>query len=133
MKIKIDFLLRIITAVILLQSLYFKFTGHSEAVHIFSTLNAEPWGRITLGWIELVVGVSLLFPKTKFYGTLGAIALMLGAICVHLFTSIGIVVQWGEKSDNGQLFTMSIVAFLCSVLSFYIQKKATLNKQPSRI
>ncbi|MGC6525607.1 MAG: DoxX family protein [Flavobacteriaceae bacterium] len=121
---KIDFLLRLITSIILIQSLYFKFTGHAEAVHIFSTLNVEPWGRILLGCVELVVGISLLLPRTKFYGILGAIALMIGAIGTHLFTPVGIVVQWGDKSDHGQLFGMAIVAMLCSVISFLIQRKA---------
>lgn len=124
MKTKIDFFLRLITSVILLQSLYFKFTGHEEAVHIFSTLEVEPWGRILLGCIEFIIGVMLLLPRSKFYGVIGAIGLMVGAIGTHLFTPVGIVVQWGNKSDNGQLFGMAIVAFLCSVISFLIQRKA---------
>lgn len=124
MKTKIDFFLRLITSIILFQSLYFKFTGHKEAVHIFSTLEVEPWGRILLGCIEFIIGVMLLLPRSKFYGVIGAIGLMIGAIGTHLFTPVGIVVQWGNKSDNGQLFGMAIVAFLCSVISFLIQRKA---------
>lgn len=123
MKTKIDFLLRLITSIILIQSLYFKFTGHAEAVHIFSTLNAEPWGRILLGCVELVVGIALLLPRTKFYGVLGAIGLMIGAIGTHLFTPVGIVVQWGDKADQGQLFGMAIAAMLCSVTSYLIQSR----------
>lgn len=128
MKTKIDFFLRLITSIILFQSLYFKFTGHKEAVHIFSTLEVEPWGRILLGCIEFIIGVMLLLPRTKFYGVIGAIGLMVGAIGTHLFTPVGIVVQWGNKSDNGQLFGMAIVAFLFSVISFLIQRKA-VHKQ----
>jgi len=128
MKTKIDFFLRLITSIILFQSLYFKFTGHKEAVHIFSTLEVEPWGRILLGCIEFIIGVMLLLPRSKFYGVIGAIGLMVGAIGTHLFTPVGIVVKWGNKSDNGQLFGMAIVAFLCSVISFLIQRKA-VHKQ----
>lgn len=124
MKTKIDFFLRLITSIILFQSLYFKFTGHKEAVHIFSTLEVEPWGRILLGCIEFIIGVMLLLPRSKFYGVIGAIGLMVGAIGTHLFTPVGIVVQWGNKSDNGQLFGMAIVAFMFSVISFLIQRKA---------
>ncbi|NCG04375.1 MAG: DoxX family protein [Bacteroidetes bacterium] len=131
MKTKIDFFLRLITSIILFQSLYFKFTGHKEAVHIFSTLEVEPWGRILLGCIEFIIGVMLLLPKSKFYGVIGAIGLMVGAIGTHLFTPVGIVVQWGNKSDNGQLFGMAIVAFLCSVISFLIQRKAVQKQQLS--
>ena len=57
---KINFILRLIVAIILLQSLYFKFSGHPEAVHIFTTLGVEPWGRLILGFFELIVGVALL-------------------------------------------------------------------------
>ncbi|MDG1968018.1 MAG: hypothetical protein P8I30_01160 [Flavobacteriaceae bacterium] len=42
MKNKISFFLRLIVSVILLQSLYFKFGGHAQAVHVFSTLGVEP-------------------------------------------------------------------------------------------
>jgi len=38
--------LRLIAAVILLQTLFFKFSGARESVYIFSTLGLEPWGRI---------------------------------------------------------------------------------------
>lgn len=124
MKTKIDFFLRLITSIILLQSLYFKFTGHEEAVHIFSTLGVEPWGRIFLGCVEFIMGVMLLLPKTKFYGVIGTIGLMVGAIGTHLFTPVEIVVKWGDKSDNGQLFGMAIIAFLFSIISFVIQRKA---------
>lgn len=62
---KLSFFLRLIVAVILLQTLYFKFGGHAEAVHIFSTLGVEPWGRIGLGCVELFVALTLLIPKTQ--------------------------------------------------------------------
>jgi uncharacterized membrane protein YphA (DoxX/SURF4 family) len=81
---KINFLLRLIVAIILIQSLYFKFTGHAEAVHIFSTLGVEPWGRILLTCIELIVGIALLLPKTKHIATWAALGIMIGALGTHL-------------------------------------------------
>lgn len=45
----LEWLLRIAVAVILLQTLFFKFTGAKESVYIFTTLGAEPWGRIGSG------------------------------------------------------------------------------------
>lgn len=127
MKTNIDFFLRLITAVILIQSLFFKFTGHAEAVHIFSTLGVEPWGRIALGFIELIIGIAILLPRTKIFGILGAIGLMIGAIGTHLFSPVGIIVHWEDKSDNGQLFGMAIVAFLFSTISFFIHFKRIKN------
>ena len=45
--------LRLIVAVILLQTLFFKFSAAKESVYIFSTLGMEPWGRIGSGVFEL--------------------------------------------------------------------------------
>ncbi len=120
MLTKIFFLLRIIVAVILLQSLYFKFSGHPEAVHIFSTLGVEPWGRLALGGVELIVGLALLVSKTKIIALFAAIGLMFGAIGSHLFTPLGIVVKWQDQSDNGQLFIMAITALVCSIISILL-------------
>lgn len=123
MLTKITFLLRVIVAIILLQSLYFKFSGHPEAVHIFSTLGVEPWGRLALGGIELIVGLALLIPKTKIIALFAAIGLMFGAIGSHLFTPLGIVVKWQGQSDNGQLFIMAITALVLSLTSIVLYCK----------
>jgi putative oxidoreductase len=36
-------ILRIIPALILLQTLYFKFTAHPESVRLFTEIGMEPW------------------------------------------------------------------------------------------
>ena len=36
---------QVVAAVILAQTLYFKFTGAAESRHIFAALGVEPWGR----------------------------------------------------------------------------------------
>ena len=41
--------LRLVPAIILLQTLYFKFSAAPESVFIFEQLGLEPWGRIGLG------------------------------------------------------------------------------------
>ena len=104
MKNKISFFLRLIVSVILLQSLYFKFGGHAQAVHVFSTLGVEPWGRYLLGSLELIVAIGLLFSKTQILASLATLVLMTGAIASHLFTPLGIEVQWDGNNDEGQLF-----------------------------
>ncbi|MCU0325472.1 MAG: DoxX family protein [Spirosomaceae bacterium] len=107
----ISWLLRIIAAVILLQTLYFKFTGHPESVELFTKLGVEPWGRIGTGVIELITGILLLIPATAFIGGFLGMGLMLGAIASHLF-AIGIE----SKGDGGQLFMLAIIVLICSVL-----------------
>jgi uncharacterized membrane protein YphA (DoxX/SURF4 family) len=84
----IALILRLIVAVILLQTLYFKFGGHPEAVHLFTTLGAEPWGRIGLGVIELIVAIGLLVPKKQILASFAALGIMAGAIGAHLLTPL---------------------------------------------
>jgi hypothetical protein len=54
MKNYINWALRLIPAIILLQTLFFKFTAHPDSVAIFSKLHAEPFGRIFSGVLELI-------------------------------------------------------------------------------
>jgi putative oxidoreductase len=120
---KINVLLRLVVSIILLQSLYFKFSGHPEAVHIFSTLGVEPWGRYILGGIELITGIALLVPKTKITALFATVFLMFGALGSHLCTPLGIVVEWDGNSDHGQLFIMAIIAFIFSLTSIILYCK----------
>ncbi|MCC6293247.1 MAG: DoxX family protein [Bryobacterales bacterium] len=106
-----SWILRGIAAAILLQTLYFKFTGARESVYIFSTLGLEPWGRIGSGIAELIASVLLLMPRTAVYGALLSLGVITGAIASHL-TKIGIAVQ--AVGDRGELFALAIVVFLCS-------------------
>jgi len=95
----LSWILRIIAAVILLQTLYFKFIPHPESVELFTKLGIEPWGRIGTGIIELIVNALLIIPSTVFLGAFPGIGLMAGAIASHLLV-IGVV----SKGDGGQLF-----------------------------
>ena len=124
-KNAVIWLLRIVAAVILLQTLYFKFTGHPESVALFTKLGVEPWGRIGTGVIELVAGILLLLPATVFIGAFLGIGLMSGAILSHL-TIIGI----SSGDDGGQLFIMAILVWvicLILLLLFLPQGKSLLQ------
>src|SRR5260221_10226822 len=85
----LSWILQIVVAVILLQTLFFKFSGAAESVYIFSTLGAEPWGRIGSGIIELIASVLLLVPRTIALGALLALGTISGAVLAHL-TQLGI-------------------------------------------
>jgi len=114
--------LRIIAAVIMLQTLYFKFSGADESVYIFSQLGMEPWGRIGTGVLELIASLLILFPKTTFPGALLAAGLMAGAIGSHLF-KLGIVV----KNDGGQLFIYALLVFFSSAALMFIYRNAGIS------
>jgi len=109
--------LRILAALIMLQTLFFKFSGAEESIYIFSTLGMEPWGRIGTGTLELIASVLILFPKTTSLGALLAIGLMSGAIWFHL-TKLGIAV----RGDGGQLFIYALLVFVSSVILLFVYR-----------
>lgn len=110
-------LLRIIAAVILLQTLYFKFTAHPQSVYIFTTIGMEPWGRIGTGVLELVAALLLLYPRTTWAGALLSSVLMAGALFFHL-TILGIKVD-----GDSVLFTYALITFACSLALVIIERR----------
>ncbi len=107
-----SWVLQVVVAVILLQTLFFKFTGAVESVYIFSTLGAEPWGRIGSGVIELIASVFLLLPRTATLGALLALGTISGALFAHL-TRLGIALT--AVGDRGELFALAVVVFVASL------------------
>jgi hypothetical protein len=101
--------LQLIVAGILLQTLFFKFTGAAESVYIFSTLGAEPWGRIGSGVIELIAAILLLVPATITVGAALALVAITGAIVGHL-TVLGIEI----RGDGGLLFFLALTVLVAS-------------------
>lgn len=118
--------LRAITAIILLQTLYFKFTGLPESVELFTKLGVEPWGRIGTGIIELITSILLFIPSTVFIGASLGVGLMLGAILSHL-----LVIGIASNNDGGQLFTLAIIVLLlCTIITWLYKQQgiSLLNK-----
>ena len=107
MKKYFTLILRIIVAVILIQTLRFKFTAHPDSVFIFESVGLEPYGRIGIGIVELVAGILILIPKTAWLGALTTLGVISGAIFMHL-TKLGINVN----NDNGLLFMTAVTTFI---------------------
>ena len=107
--------LRLLAAIILLQTLFFKFTAAEESVYIFTQIGMEPVGRIGIGIMELIAAILILYPKTTPYGALLAVGLMAGAVFFHL-TKLGIVV----KNDGGQLFVYALIVLVSSAILLVI-------------
>ena len=118
--------LRVIAAVIMLQTLFFKFTGAEESIYIFEQIELEPLGRYGSGIVELIAGL-LLF--TRFYAIGAALGLgtISGAIFFHL-TSLGIEVQ----GDGGYLFALAILVFLASAGTLLLNLQEIKAKYLSR-
>lgn len=117
---------RIVGAVILLQTLFFKFTAAPESVYIFTKVGAEPWGRIGSGAVELIAAILLLIPRTAWLGAGIAIGVMAGAIVSHL-TVLGIVVM----NDGGLLFALALTVFVSctTVLALHRREIPVLGRR----
>ena len=113
-------ILQLIVAVILLQTLFFKFTGAKESVYIFSTLGLEPWGRIGSGVFELIAVVLLLVPRTAALGALLSLGVISGAIISHL-SMLGITLP--AVDDHGELFALAVVVFIGSALILVLRRR----------
>jgi len=113
-----NFLLRLIVAIILVQTLYFKFTGAPESVYIFTTLGMEPAGRIGSGIVELLAAILILIPSTTWLGAILALGTISGALFFHL-TKLGIVVM----DDDGTLFILACIVFVGSLILLWKNRK----------
>jgi putative oxidoreductase len=115
----VSWVLQAVAAVILLQTLFFKFTGARESVYIFSTLGAEPWGRIGSGIVELIAAGLLLYPRTAAIGAALSLAVITGAIFSHL-TKLGITIP--AVNDHGELFALAITVFVASAIVLVLRR-----------
>ena len=106
-----SWILRLLAALILLQTLFFKFTAAPESVYIFTALGLEPWGRIGTGIAELIAAILLLIPSTIIWGAIMGIGIMMGAVATHLFV-LGIEV----KDDGGQLFIYGVIVLTACII-----------------
>ena len=113
----LSWLLRLTAAIILLQTLFFKFTAAPESVYIFTKVGAEPWGRLGSGIVELIAAALLLTPRFNWLGSLIALGVMAGAILSHL-TVLGIEVQ----GDKGLLFALALIVFIASATNLALHR-----------
>lgn len=118
MKKYLPLLLRIIIAIILIQTLRFKFTAHPDSVYIFTKVGLEPYGRILIGVLELISAILLLIPKTVWAGAFLTLGIIGGAILMHL-TQLGIEIN----NDGGLLFITALVTFILATIILYQYRK----------
>ncbi len=114
---------RFAAAIIMAQTLYFKFTASTESIYIFEMVGMEPWGRWLVGIMELIAAVLLIVPKSAWAGGILGLGLMAGAIGMHL-TLLGIEVM----NDGGYLFYLALIVFLCSAYVVLTNKHKIFNE-----
>jgi uncharacterized membrane protein YphA (DoxX/SURF4 family) len=114
----VSWICRLTAAIVLLQTLFFKFSGAEESVYIFTRVGLEPWGRYATGVFELVAAVLLMSSCHAWLGGLLALGVMSGALASHL-TVLGIAV----KGDGGLLFGLSLTVLLSSAIVVFINRR----------
>jgi hypothetical protein len=117
-KLSLSTVLAVVAAIILLQTLYFKFTAHPDSVFIFTQLGLEPYGRIGIGVAELITAFLLVWPRTRAFGAVIGLGVISGALFFHL-TKLGINVN----NDGGKLFGLALATFVCCLGVVFIERK----------
>ena len=115
-------ILRLVPAIILLQTLYFKFTAQPESVQLFTRIGMEPYGRIGTGVLELIAAILILIPRYTGYGAILGLIMMTGALYFHL-TKIGIFF-----GGDALLFIYAVITFVCCALLIFIYKTRLENQ-----
>ncbi|MDA7882174.1 DoxX family protein [Akkermansiaceae bacterium] len=122
--------LRLVPAIILAQTLPFKFSGAPESKEIFTKLTEKAFGndsleelmRIGTGALELVCVVLLLMPKFCKQGAVLTIFAMGGALMSH-------TIFIGFKGSHG---TLAFLAFLALISCFVFLVKSYLSEDPRK-
>lgn len=114
----VDRVCRLVAAVILGQTLFFKFTGAQESIYIFTQVGLEPWGRYGSGVVELMAVILLLTPRFVWAGALLALGVIGGALVSHL-TLLGVVVM----DDGGLLFGLAVTVFVAAAITAFLHRR----------
>lgn len=115
----ISWICRVVAAVILFQTLFFKFTAAPESVYIFTRVGLEPWGRLGSGVVELIAAILLLTPRLGWLGAAISLGVIGGAIFSHL-TVLGVEVM----GDGGTLFALAVVTEIASAVVLFLHRKS---------
>lgn len=116
----ISLILKITIAVIMIQSLFFKFSGAQESIDLFTKLagKREAFFRIGIGILELITSIILFVPQKTWLGASLSLGIMSGAVLSHL-TILGVA----HHNDGGALFFCALLALVSSSILLYLHRK----------
>lgn len=127
----VSWIAQIVAAIIMGQTLFYKFTANPESVQLFTELGMEPQGRLLIGTLELIACILILIPSSIVYGALLGSCLMAGAIIGH-FTELG----W--EGDRLHLGLLAVVTLVCCLVTLVIRRhelpllKAIESEKPTQ-
>ena len=119
----VSWILQLVVAVLLAQTLYFKLGGEAISVWIFDQLGVEPWGRYLAAAAEGTAAILLVIPATAAFGAVLACGILVGAIASHLLV-LGVVLRSdaGEVLDDGSLFAMAVGMLLAAAVIVWLRR-----------
>jgi hypothetical protein len=114
---------QVAVAVILLQTLFFKFTYAPETAYIFEGRGGRPAATV-VGLLELLAAVLLFVPGRAAVGAGLAFGLIGGALFTHL-TALGIEVKNPEtgEGDGGLLFGLAVAVAVGSLVVLAVRRR----------
>lgn len=118
-ELTVSWAFRLLAAGIMLETLFFKFTGAKESVWIFTQMNMESWGRYGQGLWELSAALLLLWPATVWIGCVLTLAAMGAALLSHLAV-LGVSIM----GDHGLLFAMACTVFISGLVTLWIHQRS---------
>ncbi len=121
MKKYYQLILKLLISLILLQTLFFKFSGAQESIDLFTMLagHYEVGLRIGTGVLELIASALLFIPKKTWLGALLTFSTMSGAIMSHI-----LILGIEHNNDHGLLFISAIITFLASGNLLFLNRKS---------
>lgn len=111
----LSWIAQVIVAIIMGQTLFFKFTDHPETVELFKLLEQGAFAYKTIGSLELIACILILVPRTIPYGAILSVGLMSGAIMAHVTTI-------GFGAPYGSLGFMAIAAWLLALFVLLVHR-----------
>lgn len=117
----VQWTLRLFISFYLIQYSYVKLSGQQSAIELFTTLEMEPWGRITIGILELITVLLILYPRTTVLGGLLGMVSMAAVIYYHL-TQLGIAIR-----GDSFLFIIACAIFAASLALVITNRKQLIN------
>ncbi|MCA8908925.1 MAG: DoxX family protein [Rhodospirillaceae bacterium] len=120
------YLLALFIAYVFLHYLPFKFAPGSA---LFQTIEdwagvdwVEPYFRNFTGGVELLASILLFVPGLQVAGAALALGTMSGAICLHLFTPLGV----DPYNDGGTLFKEACTVWVFALTILAIRRREVL-------
>lgn len=124
-QVSTSWICALIAAGIMMETLFFKFSGAAESRYIFSKMGTDPYMRWTQGVWELLAALGLLIPGWHWLGGILTLGDMGAAIISHM-TWLG----YAALGDHELLLGMALTTFTCGFTIVVLHRHQILFVAP---